>query len=332
MRKALVTGAGGFIGGAVAKRLQTEGQYDHIRTTDIKVSKDWWSTLSPDVCDGRDLRDPDTTRNILRGVDDIYHLAADMGGMDYIETHPLECLLNNFLIDCNVARAILNTRGSHRRHKTRVFWASSACAYPVGRQSSTAVSSLPESLAWDGKPEDGYGVEKLAAEELFEKLRTHGGIETHVARLHNVYGPHGSWEGGREKAPAAICRKVAEAVISGNHTVTISGDGTRTRSFMYVDDCAEGIWRLMNSDVYGPINLGSEEQVSIRQLVELVAEIAAIEVEIECDMTKPQGVAGRNSDNTMIREKLGWEPSIPLRKGLSKLYAWVEKRVKEKLK
>jgi nucleoside-diphosphate-sugar epimerase len=213
-----------------------------------------------------------------------------------------------------------------------VFWSGSACAYPVNQQSSTEVTSLPEDLAWQGQPEEGYGEEKLTSESLFRYLREDRGITTHVARFHNVYGPRGSWNDGREKAPAAICRKVAEAKLAGNHTITIWGDGTRTRSFMYIDDCIEGIRRIMESEVYGPINLGSEEQVSIRELVEIVADIAGIKVEIECDMTRPQGVAGRNSDNTMIREKLGWEPKIPLREGLEKTYTWIEQKVKDGFK
>ncbi len=338
-RTALVTGAGGFIGSHLATRLKAEGY--RVRATDVKPIAEWWRSTTAhfgELCGARgfpaflpdhDLQYPADSMDVANGADDIYHLAADMGGMGFIERNHLRCLQHNLQINTNLIRAILETTPTDNCSRRRVFWSSSACAYPVAHQATTSVTSLPEHLAWQGQPELGYGEEKLASESLFRYLREDVGVETHVARLHNVYGPYTSWNDGREKAPAAICRKVAEAKLSGNHVVTIWGDGTRTRSFMYIDDCIEGIRRLMESDVYGPINLGSEEQVSIRELVEIVADIAGIKVEIKCDMSQPQGVVGRNSDNTLIRETLGWEPKTPLREGLEKTYEWVEEQVKQ---
>lgn len=327
-RTALVTGAGGFIGGWLVRRLLEEDH--HVVATDKKPTCEWWqqhdaATNLPNI----DLMDLAKTRLLLTlnsPLDDIYHLAADMGGMGFIGRYRWECAIHNCEINNHLLRALKDSPWP--RH--RLFWTSSACAYPVKLQGQNT-HALPEALVWQGQPEEGYGEEKLFTESKCRYTHEDKGIECHVVRLHNVYGPHGCWrdDDERTKAPAALCCKVAKAKLTGNHVIPIWGDGTRTRSFMYIDDCVEGIRRIMESDVYGPINLGSEEQVSICRLVDTIADIAGIEVEIECDMDKPQGVVGRNSDNTMIRGKLGWEPKTPLRDGLEKLYQWVETQVKE---
>jgi len=345
MRRILVTGAGGFIGGHLVKRLVAEGH--RVTVTDIKPVAKWWQrSFSTTRFDGRVRCLPapgipkyvdslDLTKGppheLVAGADDIYHLAADMGGMGFIERNRLRCLLNNTQINTNMVRAILETSPPDPCSRRRVFWSSSACIYPVNDQADTSVTGLPEDLAWHGQPEEGYGEEKLFSESLHRYLREDVGVATRIVRFHNVYGTHTEWRGGREKAPAAICRKIALAKLTGKHTIVIWGDGTRTRSFMDIGDCVEGILRIMTQGPWSPINLGSEEQVSIRQLVKMVADIAGIDVEIECDMTQPQGVAGRNSDNTMIRKLLGWEPTTPLRDGLERLYPWVEQQVKESL-
>jgi nucleoside-diphosphate-sugar epimerase len=246
----------------------------------------------------------------------VYNLAADMGGMGFIETHKALCMLS-VLINTHMLMA------SREEDVERFFFSSSACVYAADRQTSPDVTALAEADAYPAMPEDGYGWEKLFSERMCRHFREDFGMATRVARYHNVYGPFGTYDGGREKAPAAICRKVAEAKLTGTHAIQIWGDGEQTRSFMYVDDCVHGTQLLAASDVVEPINVGSSELVTINQLVSIVEEIAGIEVERHYKLDAPQGVRGRNSDNTLILEQLGWEPSITLRDGMERTYRWI---------
>ena len=335
--RTLVTGAGGFIGGHLVRRLLDEGF--EVRAVDFKPlraengEKGWWQVWpEADNWAGLvhgDLRWEMNCQTACDGIDYVYNLAADMGGMGFIEANKAKCILsvliNTQLLEAGRIQGV-------KRH----FFASSACVYRKAAQDQPDMPALKESEAIPAEPEAGYGWEKLFSEFACRHYMEDHGLETRVARLHNVYGPHGSWTGGREKAPAAICRKVAVAKLgkllcsddTPDPKINIWGDGTRTRSFMWIDDCIEGIRRIMESDIREPINLGSAEQVTINQLVDLVAGIAGIKVEHQYDMSKPQGVHGRNSDNTMIRTRLGWEPGTPLRNGLERTYGWVEAQVK----
>ncbi len=263
-----------------------------------------------------DLRLLPDARAAVAGVNEVFNLAADMGGMGYIESNKANCMLS-VLINTHLLQA------SHDAGVERFFFSSSACVYAEGKQSSAAVEPLRESDAYPAMPEDGYGWEKLFSERMCRHFMEDFGLVTRVARYHNVYGSHGTFEGGREKAPAAICRKVVEAKLSGGHQIEVWGDGEQTRSFSYIDDCVHGTRLIMGSDIADPINLGSSELVTINQLVDIVEEIAGIEVERNYDLSAPQGVRGRNSDNTLIKENLGWEPSTPLREGMAHTYRWV---------
>jgi nucleoside-diphosphate-sugar epimerase len=311
----LVAGAGGFIGGWLVRYLQEAG-YENLRAVDIKPFDDWYQFL-PEV-DNRvaDLRSLDVCRDAVDGIAHIYNLACDMGGMGFIEANKARCMIS-VLINTHLLMAAKDA--GVKRH----FYASSACIYNVSLQQSPDVTGLREDDAYPALPEDGYGWEKLFSERMCRNFQDDFGIETRVARYHNVYGPHGTYDGGREKAPAAICRKVAEAKLSGSDKIEIWGDGEQTRSFMYIDDCLYGTTRIMVSDVLDPINLGSSELVTINQLVDIVEEIAGVRLKRHYNLDAPKGVRGRNSDNTMILERLGWEPSIPLRVGLEKTYAWI---------
>lgn len=321
MKIATVAGAGGFIGSHLTKRLLDEGL--QVRAVDIKRLEDWEqvderSILLPQT----DLRIRESCHDVTQGVDEVYCLAADMGGMGYIETHKVECMLS-VLISVHMLQA------AERNNVGRFFYSSSACVYRADKQDNPDVVALKEEDAYPASPEDGYGWEKLFSERLCRHFREDLGLATRVARFHNVYGTHTAWTGGREKAPAAISRKVAEAKVSGTHKIDIWGDGNQTRSFMWIDDCVEGITRITRSDIEYPINLGSTELVSINELVSIIEDIAGIELEREYDLTAPKGVAGRNSDNTLLLKELNWEPSTPLRTGLERTYAWVEQQVKE---
>lgn len=312
--KALVTGAGGFIGGHLVKRLLDEG-YD-VRGVDIKHVDSWYQ-VHPDVENlSLDLKSLHNCEQAVEGCRDVYNLAADMGGMGFIETHKAECMLS-VLISTHMLMA------AEHAHVDRFFYASSACVYAADKQRNTDVTALAEADAYPAQPEDGYGWEKLFSERMARHFREDYLFPTRVARYHNVYGPHGTYEGGREKAPAAICRKVIEAQLKKDFHIDIWGDGEQTRSFMYVDDCVEGTRRIMDSDILFPINLGSSELVSINQLVSIVEDIAGVELTRSYDLSAPQGVRGRNSDNTKIQRELGWEPSIPLREGMEHTYAWI---------
>jgi nucleoside-diphosphate-sugar epimerase len=311
----LIAGAGGFIGGWLVRYLQENG-YDNLRAVDIKPFDDWYQLL-PGV-DNRvaDLRSLDVCRDAVAGIAHVYNLACDMGGMGFIEANKARCMIS-VLINTHLLMAEKDE--GVKRH----FYASSACIYNVSLQQTADVTALREEDAYPALPEDGYGWEKLFSERMCRNFHDDYGIETRVARYHNVYGPHGTYDGGREKAPAAICRKVAQAKLSGSDEIEIWGDGEQTRSFMYIDDCLHGTTQIMVSDILDPINLGSSELVTINQLVDIVEEIAGVRLKRRYNLDAPKGVRGRNSDNTMILERLGWEPSIPLAAGLEKTYSWI---------
>jgi GDP-D-mannose 3',5'-epimerase len=314
----LVTGAGGFIGGHLVSSLVAQGR--QVRAVDKKPLSEWYQKFPQAESISADLSQRGTCEAAVTGVAEIYNLAADMGGMGFIETHKAECMLS-VLINTNL---LLAARGAA---VGRFFFSSSACVYAADKQTITDLVALREEDAYPAMPEDGYGWEKLFSERLCRHFREDYGLVTRIARYHNVYGPDGTFQGGREKAPAAICRKVIEAKLSGDHRINIWGDGHQTRSFMYVDDCIKGTQLLMNSAVEQPINLGSSELVSINQLVDIVEDIAGVKLHRDYDLGAPKGVRGRNSDNTLIREVLDWEPSISLRDGLEKTYRWIYDQV-----
>jgi nucleoside-diphosphate-sugar epimerase len=315
---ALITGGGGFIGGHLAARLAGEGR--EVRCVDVKPLAEWHQ-VSPGA-ENRvlDLSDPAAAREAVDGAAEVFNLAADMGGIGFIEGNKARCMLS-VLLSTNMLVAARDAGVG------RFFYSSSACVYAAGKQESTAVEPLREEDVYPAMPEDGYGWEKLFSERLCRHFSEDFGLETRVARYHNVYGPQGDWTGGREKAPAAICRKVAEAAATGSGEIEIWGDGSQTRSFLYVDDCIEGTLRVAGGDAEEPLNVGSSELVSINELVGIVEEIAGVRLERSYVLDAPQGVRGRNSDNTLIRETLGWEPSTPLREGLESTYAWVAAEV-----
>ena len=312
----LVAGGGGFIGGHLVADLRAKG-YTNIRSVDIKPVSEWFQVF-PDVDNRRlDLREMDACRNATKGVRQLFNLAADMGGMGFIEFNKAACMIS-VLINTHLLLA------ARENGVERFFYASSACVYNADKQMDANVTPLREQDAYPAMPEDGYGWEKLFSERMCRHFTEDFGLETRVARFHNVYGPHGTYDGGREKAPAAICRKVIEAKRSGRHEIEIWGDGEQTRSFMYIDDCLFGMNRLMRSEVREPINLGSDELVTINRLVDIAEAIAGIKLKRRYDLSAPKGVRGRNSDNTLIKRCLNWEPSIPLRDGLAKTYAWIQ--------
>ena len=311
----LVTGAGGFIGGAMVAELNRRG-CRKIRAVDIKPLDEWYQ-VTPEAESLRlDLNLKENCERAAEGVQDVYNFAANMGGMGFIENHKALCMLS-VLINTHMLQA------AQQAGVERFFYSSSACVYNAEKQRDVLNPGLKEGDAYPAMAEDGYGWEKLFSERMCRHFTEDYGFYTRVARFHNVYGPHGTWDGGREKAPAAICRKVIEAKTSGKHEIVIWGDGTRTRSFMYIDDCIKGVQLIMNSHIQEPINLGSSEMVSVNQLVDLVEDIAGIKLKRSYDLGAPKGVMGRNSDNTRIQEYLHWEPSIPLRTGLEKTYAWI---------
>ena len=311
----LVTGAGGFIGHHLAKFLAAKGQ--RVRGVDIKHPE-----YAPTAAHEFELLDLRNIANCLlatRDVTEVYHLAADMGGIGFITGNHARITSNNTMISVHILEA------ARRNGASRFLYASSACVYPQHLQKSPDVTPLREETAWPADPEEGYGLEKLYTEKLCQYYGEDYGMATRVVRFHNVFGPLGTFDGGREKAPAAICRKVA---LADDHSeIQIWGDGEQTRSFMYIDDCLEGLWRLMRSDYQHPLNLGREEMVTINQLVDITSEIAGKTLVKRHDLTKPQGVRGRNSENARLREVLRWEPSISLREGLSKTYPWIAAQV-----
>jgi nucleoside-diphosphate-sugar epimerase len=287
-----------------------------VRGIDIKPLEEWHQVFDDAENEVADLALAEACERAALGADTIYNLAADMGGMGFIENNKALCMLS-VLINTHLLQAARN------RGVRRFFFASSACAYPLYKQGSTETPGLKESDAYPADPEDGYGWEKLFSERMCRHFAEDFGVRARVARFHNVYGPHGTWAGGREKAPAALCRKVAEAKLSGQHEIEIWGDGEQTRSFMYIDDCIHGTLAIMESDIEKPINLGSAEMVSINQLVDIIERIAGVTLERRYDLEAPKGVRGRSSDNSMIVERLGWEPSVRLEQGLEATYHWI---------
>jgi nucleoside-diphosphate-sugar epimerase len=297
-------------------RYLRENGFTTIRAVDIKPFDEWYQQ-HPDV-ENRvaDLRSLEACNESVDGIGHVYNLACDMGGMGFIEANKAACMVSVLI---NTHLLLAGKEAGVKRH----FLSSSACIYNVNLQQLSNVTALREEDAYPAMPEDGYGWEKLFSERMCRNFRDDYGIETRVARYHNVYGPHGTYEGGREKAPAAICRKVAAAKLTGEHEIEIWGDGEQTRSFMYIDDCLLGTTKIMESDILDPINLGSEELVTINQLVDVVEEIAGIRLNRRYILDAPKGVRGRNSDNTLIRERLGWEPSTSLADGMERTYAWI---------
>jgi nucleoside-diphosphate-sugar epimerase len=310
----LVTGAGGFIGGHLVSDLLRQGP--QVRAVDVKPLAEWFQ-VAP-AADNRvlDLRDPSACREAVHGVTHVYNLGADMGGMGFIERHKARCMLS-VLINTHLLEA------ADQAAVERYFFASSACVYAADKQTSPDVTALKESDAYPAMPEDGYGWEKLFSERMCRHFQEDFGLQTRVARYHNVYGENGTYSGGREKAPAAICRKVIEAKLSGRYEVEIWGDGRQTRSFMYITDCLYGTQRIMESDIAEPLNLGSSQLVTIDQLLDIVERIAGITVRRNYNPDAPLGVRGRNSDNTLIRKYLDWEPSVALEDGLERTYRWI---------
>jgi GDP-D-mannose 3', 5'-epimerase len=311
----LVTGAGGFIGGALISTLRAQGNRD-IRGVDVKPLDEWYQRFDDVDNLSLDLNLLENCETVAEGAGDIYNLAANMGGMGFIENNKALCMLS-VLINTHMLQA------AQKHGATRFFYASSACVYNGDKQKTFEAPSLKEEDAYPALAEDGYGWEKLFSERMCRHFREDFGLYTRVARFHNVYGPWGTWFGGREKAPAAICRKVIEAKLSGKHEIEIWGSGNQTRSFMFIDDCTEGIQKIMNSEILEPINLGSSEAVTINQLVDVTEEIAGIRLKRNYDLGAPKGVNGRNSDNTLIQKHLGWEPSTPLRIGMERTYRWI---------
>jgi nucleoside-diphosphate-sugar epimerase len=317
--RVLVCGAGGFIGGHLVKTLFEQGA-SSVRAVDVKPFNEWYQHHAEADSRILDLQLRDNCLEATEGMDAVFQLAADMGGMGFIENNKALCMLS----------VLTNTHmliAARESGVKRFFYSSSACVYNGDKQKDENVIPLKEEDAYPALPEDGYGWEKLFSERMCRHFQEDFGMEARVARFHNVYGPFGTWTGGREKAPAAISRKVLEARHSGNHEIEIWGDGHQTRSFMYIDDCTKGIVDIFHSDILEPINLGSSELVTINQLVDIAEEIAGVKLRRTYNLKAPKGVNGRNSDNTLIRKYLDWEPSIRLRDGMEKTMAWIEQQM-----
>ena len=315
----LVAGAGGFIGGHLVGEMLSQGH--NVIAVDTKPRVHWYQQSTEANNLVLNLQELDACRTAMQNADCVYNLAADMGGMGFIENNKALCMLS-VLINTHLLQAAKEVGVE------RFFFASSACVYAADKQTTSDNPGLKESDAYPAMPEDGYGWEKLFSERMCRHFREDFGLTTRVARYHNVYGPHGTFEGGREKAPAAICRKVIHAKLSGQHEIEIWGDGEQTRSFMYIDDCLKGTQAIMTSDIIDPVNLGSAEMVTINQLVDIVEEIAGVHLHHNYNLDAPKGVRGRSSDNTLIKQLLDWEPSTPLKQGMEKTYAWIYDQMK----
>jgi len=320
----LINGAGGFIAGALTRYFHEQG-FTHIRAVDKKPLPKWYQRVEGVECLCLDLSEKENAIRAAEGAVEVYNLAADMGGMGFIERFRVECL-RSVLINTHMIEA------AYHAGAQRYFFSSSACAYNTDLQQDPNVRALKESDAYPAMAERGYGWEKLISEMFCEEYWHERGMKTFIARFHNVYGPWGTWDGGREKAPAALCRKVIEAKDTGKQDITIWGDGNQTRSFMYIDDCVFGIDQIMHCDelIATPINLGSDELISINKLVSLAEKIGGVKLERHYDLDAPRGVAGRNSDNTFIQQVLGWEPKTPFHDGLAKTYAWIEQQYNDR--
>lgn len=315
--RVVVTGAGGFIGHHLVSFLKAKGYW--VRGVDLKRPE--FSSTDADEFSQMDLRDQTNCKLAISEVDDVYALAADMGGMGYISCNHAQILRNNALINIGTLEA------ARESGVKRYLFTSSACVYPEYRQLSTHATALREEDAYPAGPQDAYGWEKLITEQLCSHYRRDYGLQTRIVRFHNIFGPYGTWTGGREKAPAALCRKIATAKLTDSHEIEVWGDGEQTRSFCYIDDCIEGIYRLMNSDFREPLNLGQDRMISINELAEIIANLAGVRLK-KVHVSGPQGVRGRNSDNTLLREILGWAPRISLEDGLKATYAWIEDQVR----
>jgi len=322
----VVTGAGGFIGGHLVGELIHRG-YTNLRAVDIKVYSKWWQWHKE--CSQKrtyhDLSKKEVCDDICNGAKIVYNLAADMGGIGFIEKNKALCMLS-VLINTHMLMA------AKQAGVQKYFYASSACVYNSSKQADPNVTALREVDAYPALPEEGYGWEKLFSERMCQHFDEDYSLKCMIGRYHNIYGPHGTWKGGREKAPAAFCRKIAEAKIKGLSEIDVWGDGRQTRSFTYIDDCIEGTLRLVDSPITQPLNIGSDELVSIDQLIDIIEEIAGTKLERKYDPSAPHGVRGRNSDNTKIKECLNWAPSIKLKDGLEKTYAWVYDKCMEEIK
>lgn len=318
MKRILVAGGGGFIGGWLVKELLSQG--NQVSVVDNKPLDEWSQVFQEATNTVRDLSSLEECIKSTKNIDEVYNLAADMGGMGFIENNKAACMLS-VLINTHLLMA------SKENAVSRYFFASSACVYNASKQNQTDIDPLREEDAYPAMPEDGYGWEKLFSERMCRHFYEDYGLETRVARYHNVYGPNGTWDGGREKAPAALCRKIAKAKASSNKSIEIWGDGEQTRSFTYIEDCIKGSIMLMNSDVREPLNVGSSKMVSINSMVEIIESIAGVKITRKYNLEAPKGVRGRNSDNTRIQNLLNWQPSISLRTGLSATYKWIEEQV-----
>ena len=315
MSKILVCGAGGFIGGHLIADLRRQG-HTQLRAVDKKPLSEWYQRFDDVENSQLNLEHLADCEKAVEGCDVVYNLAADMGGMGFIELNKALCMLS-VLINTHLLLA------AKKFNVSRFFFSSSACVYNADKQRDPNVTALKEADAYPAMPEDGYGWEKLFSERMCRHFREDFGVQTRVARYHNVYGPHGTYDGGREKAPAAVCRKVIAARQSGKHEIEIWGSGEQTRSFMYIDDCLHGTQALLNSDFVEPINIGSNELVSINQLVDIVEQIAGVTLKRNYNLNAPKGVNGRNSDNTLIQQVFGWQPATRLRDGMEKTYRWI---------